>query len=94
MDELKPCPFCGMWNKRPIDDALLARITKLEAALAAAREDSERLDWLFRPNGDCAAWLWDDAIELAAVDDNAPFEDEQMGPWLRKAIDAARKDTK
>ncbi len=81
------------WNTRSVEDALRARIAELEAALAAAQEDTARLDahenlgpWapMFDDSAGCQEkWLWYDKAGYP-----------RRSATFRDAIDAARKDPK
>lgn len=65
-----------------------ARIAQLEAELAEARKDSERLAWLISASNEGASdylsdALWDDASKFF-------FEEIPIADCVRAAIDAAR----
>lgn len=62
-----PEELASLWNTRPIEDALQARIAELEAQLEAAREDTARLDAMDRLHDD-APWADEYPNLRAAID--------------------------
>lgn len=70
-------------------------LASAQAALAAAKEDMERLDWLEKTPGSCYASVEPDGdilMHFVAVPE-APAKDRRgyVKPTARAAIDAARK---